>query len=308
MSTTRSRKPPSEARRPGAAHRVAAHPATQHPILDLQRQAGNAAVAQLLSVQRDGPTGTQDPGHLHIEAHEVPAAAQSDPPPGAATATPPSPAGATGATAASGGSGPGPGQAHDQGGAAPTAPTTQAPTSGGGQATPPANPTTRQYQVQYAFQGQATQATGAGVPRGQGTQTSDAHQVAVALNVSHHDDSHAGREDNVAVQGTIDAQSGNLTGVNAQVQEAFVSPVFHHLQGQVFGNASAGASADATGGFRPTVGIGAGAQGALVINDHMQVWVQVQDTASLSGPGGAGHGGWTAANNEQAAAGITVSW
>jgi len=232
----------------------------------------------MLSVQRDDngqpPSPAADsaskPGELKVEAHEVP-------PPSTATATPT----ATGAPAPSGG-----------------------PQPGGD---PPAQ---RQFQVQYAFQGQAVQATGPGVARGQGSQLGAAHQLTVQLNVSHHDNDHAGREESYAVQGVIDPAGDQFLGATAQVQEALVSATRHHLQGQVFGNASAGMGADSSGRMQPLLQAGLGAQGSLVINDHFQVWVQAQDQVGLSaGPGNAGsRGGATVSNAEQASAGFTVSF
>ncbi len=239
-----------------------------HPLHRLQSQAGNAAVARLVAVQRDDgspatpattptpTTGPTTPGQLHIDAHEVP--------PAATTA-----------------------QAGD----------------GTASATPgAAQPAQKQFQVQYAFQGQATQATGQ--PKGQADQTSAVHQVTAQLNVSHHDDDHPGAEQSYALQGGFDASTGHFTGAVFQVQDALVTATRHHLQGQVFGNASAGVAADPSGVLRPVAQAGVGVQGNLVINNTFQVFLQAEDQASLmAGPRGA-----TVSNSEQVSAGIQITF
>jgi hypothetical protein len=228
-----------------------------HPLLDLQAKAGNAAVARMLAVQREGtdpvppaPTAQVDdkPGQLVVQAHEV--------------------------TPGTGGADP------QQGAAAPQ--------------------TTRQFQVQYAFQGQATQATGPGG----GDQLSAAHQLTAQLNVSHHKDDQPGTEQSYALQGSIDAGTGHFTGAVFQVQDALVTATTHHLQGQVFANASAGMATDAGGTLRPVGAVGVGVQGTVVVNDTFSVFLQAQDQASLMiGPRGA-----TAANSEQVSAGIQFTF
>jgi len=249
---------------PTAALVRSGHRAGIHPLHRLQSQAGNAAVARLVAVQRDDAapttptTPTTTPGQLHIEAHEV----------------------------------------------APTPTTTQAgdgaasaqPTGGGTQ------PAQKQFQVQYAFQGQATQATGQ--PKGQADQVAAVHQITAQLNVSHHDDDHPGTEQSYALQGGVDASTGHFTGAVFQVQDALVTATHNHLQGQIFGNASAGVAADPSGVLRPVAQAGVGVQGNVVINNTFQVFLQAQDQASLmAGPRGA-----TVSNSEQVSAGIQITF
>jgi hypothetical protein len=241
-------------------------------------QAGNAAVSRMLAVQREGPAQTAattavtqsaaPAAQLQIQAHEVTptAAGGGATPPGGTTST--------------------------------TAPTGQSATAA---STPPAGsggaPAQKQFQVQYAFQGQATQAAG------QPNQISGAHQITAQLDVSHHDDEHAGREESYAVQGSVDAASGHFTGAVFQVQEALVTATRHHLQAQIFGNASVGAGADASGVLRPVAQAGIGVQGNIVINDRVSVFLAAQDQASLMfGPRGA-----AVSNSEQVSAGITIT-
>jgi len=249
-----------------------------HPLQRLQMQAGNAAVARLIAQRQDGTGGQASPsettpGQLRIDAHEVPTGA------GGATPAPTTPAPTTPAPT-------------------PTTPTTATDTGSGGGS----QPTQRQFQVQYQFQGQATQATGQ--PPGQANQTSGAHQLTAQLNVSHHDDDHPGTEQSYAVQGSVDANTGHFTGAVVQVQDALVTATRHHLQGQIFGNVSAGAATDVTGGFVPVVQAGVGVQGSVVINSTVTVFMQAQDQASLM----FGSRGVTASNSEQVSAGIQITF
>lgn len=225
-------------------------------------QAGNAAVTRLIAVQRD------DNGQPNSN--------------GQPDSTGPAPQAAT------------PGQlqidAHE------VTPAATAAAGGGTQ------PTQKQFQVQYAFQGQATQATGQ--PKGDANQLSAVHQVTAQLNVSHHDDDHPGTEQSYALQGGVDATTGHFTGAVFQVQDALVSATRNHLQGQIFGNASAGVAADPSGVLRPVAQAGVGVQGNLVVNNTFQVFLQAQDQASLmAGPRGA-----MVSNSEQVSAGIQITF
>ena len=108
----------------------------------------------------------------------------------------------------------------------------------------------------------------------------------------------------VPLQGGVDATTGHFTGAVFQVQDALVTATHNHLQGQIFGNASAGVAADPSGVLRPVAQAGVGVQGNVVINNTFQVFLQAQDQASLmAGPRGA-----TVSNSEQVSAGIQITF
>ncbi|MEA2587542.1 MAG: hypothetical protein QOH66_469, partial [Actinomycetota bacterium] len=142
------------------------------------------------------------------------------------------------------------------------------------------------------------------------------HQVAVIINVSHHENGASGREESYQLQGTLDPATGQITGVAGQAQVAMVSATWHHLQGQIYANAAVGATQDVVppgggaGTTRPFLGLGVGAQGAVVINDTVQFWLQAGPGATLTtGPGRPGSGGGTLiSGGASAAAGVTITF
>ena len=223
-------------------------------LLRLQRQAGNAAVVSLISVQRDGPAGpTGPPPVVRIDARQVPTdqTGSAVPAGGGASAAPTGAASGTPAPA---------------GDAAPGSATAAA-----GPAAPSTDPgaTTTQWQLQTNYQGQRQYLLGGSA------QDSMARQVAVQLNVQHHPDGAAGREETYSVQGSWDPVTSTLTGAQGQAQVALVSATMHGLQGQLYGQVSAGAAFDAAGAHA-TAGAAGGAQINYNITKDTQVFLNGQ--------------------------------
>jgi hypothetical protein len=216
-------------------------------LLRLQRQAGNAAVAGLLAVQRDDPAAqTGPPPVVRIEARQVPSdQAGTVPAGGGAAGGTPEPAG---------------------GGAAPLSTTASA-----GAAAPSTDPgaTTTQWQLQTNYQGQRQYLLG------RSAQDTMARQIAVQLNVQHHPDGAAGREETYSVQGSWDPVTSTLTGAQGQAQVALVTATMHGLQGQLYGQVAAGAAFDAAGGHA-TIGAAGGAQINYNITKDTQVFLNGQ--------------------------------
>jgi hypothetical protein len=244
-----------EARRPRAARR--ADDIGTPGLLRLQRTAGNSAVVSLLTVQRDdtaAPTGGPPPV-VRIDARQVA-------PDQAGTATPTagtdsaSPAGATTGGPTTGG-----------GGAAPTAAGTSASTGGAAPSTD--GTTTTQWQLQTNYQGQRQYLLG------HRAQDSMAQQVAVQLNVQHHPDGAAGREETYTVQGSWDPVTRTMTGAQGQAQVALVTATMHGLQGQLFAQVSGGAAFDAAGSHG-SIGAAGGAQINYNITKDTQVFLNGQ--------------------------------
>jgi len=230
-------------------------------LLRLQRTAGNSAVVSLLAVQRDGPgtpTGGPPPV-VRIDARQVaPEHAGTAPSTGGTDST--SPAGATTG-----------GPTTDAGGAAPTDSTTSpgTSTSTGGAAPSADGTTTTQWQLQTNYQGQRQYLLG------HRAQDSMAQQVAVQLNVQHHPDGAAGREETYTVQGSWDPVTRTMTGAQGQAQVALVTATMHGLQGQLFAQVSGGAALDAAGSHA-TFGAAGGAQINYNITKDTQVFLNGQ--------------------------------
>jgi hypothetical protein len=129
--------------------------------------------------------------------------------------------------------------------------------------------TTTQWQLQTNYQGQRQYLVG------KPAQDTMARQVAVQLNVQHHPDGAAGREESYAVQGSWDPVTGTLTGAQGQAQVALVSATMHGFQGQLFGQVSGGAAFDAAGAHA-TAGAAAGAQINYNLTKDTQVFLNGQ--------------------------------
>jgi len=229
-------------------------------LLRLQRLAGNSAVTSLITVQRDGPAAPSGgpPAVVRIDAQQVP-------PDQAGTA----PADGGDGRAAAGAAGGGP--APTGGGA--TAPSASAAsvTATSGAAAPSNDDavTTTQWQLQTNYQGQRQYLLG------RPAQDSMARQVAVQLNIQHHPDGAAGREESYSVQGSWDPVTGTLTGAQAQAQVALVTATMHGLQGQLYGQVSAGAAFDPAGAHA-ALGAAGGAQINYNITKDTQVFLNGQ--------------------------------
>jgi hypothetical protein len=244
-------------------------PAHLARVVQLQRAAGNAAVTRLL--QRDdapadpsGAAPAPGPATLTIDVTQQPHTDAA----GNATA-----AALTGQNAPAAQADPTP-AAGD---------TSQKDVGTPGTATGGSADGQSQWQLQYNYQGQRQY--GSALGRGAG-QDSLAQQLTVNLNLHPFLDGHL--QPAVAVQGSFDPTTGTFTGAQAQAQLALVQSLWgQKLQGQIYGQVSAGDAADASG-QHATAGVAAGAQLNYNINENVAIFAQVQGAENVTqgGPSG----------------------